>query len=376
MKLRTKLRSLPICLLFLSQIALGSTTTLKDINYNFDQNKVKASTNTFQFIRAFVGYYYSLIAQNSNSLNLANKAGLYDGWCVGDAHAENFGILLQDNGSTVFTMNDMDDSGPCPVVLDLYRLMVTSRLYRSDIDVQEILKAYKDGLKGITPSFPSAIRSLSKDAQKAGFQISAKDLDKNIFKRKKAMNEVDSATKEQITNLLQAEFRVENLRVQDIVATTKVGGGSGGLQRYEVLITNSNKELIHLELKELLPPSIGPVARSPIPDQSSRLKKSLELTQGQAFSHYYNVVNLQGKIMLLRPKFGGNKGISLDDSSQKDNKEIINFEAYILGRIHASTVNVSGYSHALEDMDAKKWEDDITAMVNIFNNRFNELKKY
>jgi len=36
---------------------------------------------------------------------------------VGDAHPENFGTLLQKDGTSVFTVNDVDDSGPCPLGL-------------------------------------------------------------------------------------------------------------------------------------------------------------------------------------------------------------------------------------------------------------------
>lgn len=367
--------SLTTGLLLLSNVALAKPSTLTDINYNFDQTKVNASENSFYFLRSFVSYYFGVIAKNKDSLHISKKAGSFNGWCVGDAHPENFGILIQDEGSTIFTMNDMDDSGPCPVAYDLLRILVSSRLYMPNINSQEIIKSYTDGLKGKNASTPNAIESMDKDANKAGMQIAAKKLQGNAFKRKSTMEEVGTNLKVQITSLLQSQFKNENLRVLDMVATSKIGGGSGGLQRYEVLITNSKNQLIHLELKELVAPSIVPVATAPIPDQTSRMKKTLQINQGENSSHYYNVFNIQGKSMLLRPKFSGNIGVTLADSSDKDNKEIINFEAYILGRIHANSVNVKDYAKALENMDSKNWEDDISAFTNLFNKKFNELKQ-
>ncbi len=375
MKLRNKTLTFLTGLSLLSNIALGSVTPLKDINYNFDKTKVDASTDTFHFLRSFVDYFYDLMAQNPNSLHIIKKAGTIGGWCVGDAHAENFGILLEENAQAVFTMNDMDDSGPCPVAYDLFRLLVSSRLYMPNINTQKIINSYLDGLNGKSASFPDSIKSMTKDAQNSGFEIVAKDLQGRAFKRKNSMSEVDSIVKAQISTLLESQYKNENLKVLDIVSKLKVGGGSGGLQRYEVLITNTKNQLIHLELKELVNPSIAAVATSAIPDQASRMKRSLLIDQGSGFSHYYNVFSIQGKTMLLRPKFAGNIGVDLGSMGEKGNKEIINFEAYILGRIHANTINVSNYNNALNDMSADKWEEDIQAMTDVFNKRFSDLKQ-
>lgn len=362
-------------ILLLSSVALAGPNSLTDINYKFDQTKVNASEDSFHFLRAFVDYYFGVIAKNTNSLHIAKKVGAFSGWCVGDAHAENFGILIQDDNSTIFTMNDMDDSGPCPVAYDLLRILVSSRLYISSISSQEIINSYIDGLKGKSATIPDVIKSMDKDAMKAGMQIAAKKLQGNTFKRKNTMEEVSTNLKVQITSLLQTYYKSETLRVLDMVATSKIGGGSGGLQRYEVLITNIHNQLIHLELKELVTPSIASVATAPIPEQATRINKTLAITQGDKSSHYYNVFNIQGKNMLLRPKFSGNQGVTLADSNNKDNKEIINFEAYILGRIHANSVNVNAYATALGSMDSKNWEDDISAFTALFNKRFNELKQ-
>ena len=269
----------------------------------------------------------------------------------------------------------MDDSGPCPVALDLLRILVSSRLYLPSLNIKDVINSYQDGLKGKGTSVPDAIKSMTKDALKKGFSAKAKELDGNTFIRNKSMVEVDLKTKLLISEMLQSQFRAEGLQLLDLVATSKIGGGSGGLQRYEVLITNNTKQLIHLELKQLVAPSITPVATADIPDQLTRMKKTLKMDQGSSYSHYYNVFNVKGISMLLRPKFAGNLGVTLADSSDHDNKEIIGFEAYTLGRLHASSVNAKDYSNAIDDMNSDKWEEDITAMSDIFTKRFNQLKK-
>lgn len=361
-------------LMLSSQVAYSQNEIFTDIKYDFDSGKVKNSADTFQFSRAFVDYYYKLMAQNTKSLQFSAKIGSFNGWCVGDAHAENFGILLQNNGSALFSMNDMDDSGPCPLAMDFFRFLVTSRLYMPSIESQTIIKSYIDGINGKTASVPAFIKSLSDDAIKSGVEINSKDLNGNLFKRKSSMSEVDSTTKVQLIQLLEGQYKAEELKVRDIVATIKASGGSAGLQRYQLLISNNIKQLIHLELKELSTPAIVSVATEIVPDQLSRMRKSLYIEHGQNYSHYYNVFNFQNKFMLLRPKFAGNIGVKLSNTSENDAKEIINYEAYILGRIHGGTVKRKDYSDALEKISHKNWEADISAVTNVFIKRFNELK--
>jgi len=382
MKFKNKTLVMSVIIMLFSNMVFGQTAALEDINYNFDQTKVEASKDSFHFLRSFVDYYFGVIAKNSNSLHTAKIAGGLGGWCVGDAHAENFGVLLQEKfgaliqsgNSVLFTMNDMDDSGPCPVVYDILRLIVSSRLYLPGIDTQELLKSYTDGLTGKRATAPNAIDSMTKDALKAGLEISPKNLNGKLLKQKSEMNEVDTSTRAIITSQLQEAYKDENLIILDMLSTMKVGGGSGGLLRFEILITNDKKQMIHLELKELVTPSIAPVASTTIPDQGQRIQKTLEIVQGKEFSHYYNVLVIQDKKMLLRPKFSGNLRLSLSDFSDKVNLEIINFEAYVLGGIHANSVDVGSYLNMLNSISPKDWEDDISSFVNLFNKKFSELK--
>lgn len=376
MKLKAKVVTLLAGIILSSySSAFADAAPLKDINYKFDQAKINSSEDAFHLMRSFVDYYFKLIAKNPNSLHLLKKTKSYAGWCVGDAHPENFGILLQDNGKALFTMNDMDDSGPCPVILDFFRILVSSRLYMPKIDIHEIIESYLAGLKNKEASLPGPIKSMTLDALKKGHQIAAKDLQGNALKRKADISEVDPVIKTQITSLLQENYRSEDLRVLDVIGTSKVAGGSGGLQRYRVLITNTKQELIQLELKELTTPSIASVATAAIPDQSLRMERALQVSQGQGFSHYYNVFKIQGKSMLLRPKFSGNRGVRLADSSDHDNLQIINFEAYLLGRLHSGIANIKDYRQALDHLSTNHWEEDISAVTAFFNQKFSELKK-
>jgi hypothetical protein len=364
--------TLLILILSFSQSAFSSSDDeglkLSDISFSFDQTKVDASIDSFHFLRSFVGYFYGIIAKNSSVLNITTKTSRTAGWCVGDAHAENFGISIQENSSLIFSINDLDDAGPCPVAYDILRFMVSSKLYLPEISYENLLLAYKEGVQGNSMDAPSAIISLSNRAIKKGIAINPSKLEGGKLKR-------DSSASEVCLNLRNSIQSLIGLNILDIIATSKIGGGSGGLQRYEILVTDANHLMILLELKELVEPSIAVVKTSQIPAQEQRIKKALTITQGKTYSHYYNVVTVNGKSMLLRPKFAGNKGVDLSENNEKDNEEIMLFEAYVLGRIHASSVNATSYLADLEQMKKSDWEADSDSLVHLFKKKYKSLRK-
>ena len=246
--------------LIFTAIAEAKSSNFKDVSYSFDTEKNKAAKDSFHFLRSYVDYFFLLVNQNKSDLKAFNQVASFSGWCVGDAHAENFGALVQKDQTTVFTVNDMDDFGPCPVGFDLYRLMVSSKLYDKNIDLDQIAKNYILGLKNSSVEMPDCIKKLIDKSINKGLEVSAKKISSNKIIRDSIMTEVGASDEQQILNgLNQQDLGLsKNYKIIDLVSTHKIGGGSGGLFRYEVLISDHDK-LIHLELKEEEKPSIYPV---------------------------------------------------------------------------------------------------------------------
>jgi hypothetical protein len=363
-------------LFFITTLLLSSSlfAQLEDVQYTFDQNKILNSKDSFHFLRSFVDLFYLVLAKNKSNLYISKKLGNISGWCAGDAHPENFGSMLLENEKVIFSINDMDDSGSCPVAFDFLRLLVSSKLFDNEIKVENLINAYFLGLNGKYMPIPQEINDLIKESQQNGMQIDPKKLQGNLLKRKQGSVEVDVEFKKIITQIIEQKLSNEGARVLDIVSFTKSSGGSAGMERFEILIENSQNKLIHLELKELIAPSIYPVATESIPSQSERMKKSLEIDQGQIFSHYYTVINMNSKDMLLRPKFSGNVGLSLTDYSAAETEEAIAFEAFVLGRIHSETVDMPTYLKLLNETDVKDWETDVDNLVIFFNQKYEHLK--
>ncbi|MBC7714051.1 MAG: DUF2252 family protein [Rhizobacter sp.] len=369
---------------FLTVLPVRATEDLEenlvDVSYHFDQTKLDASADSFHFLRSFVDYYYDLIPANLKSLHLATEAARFSGWCAGDAHPENFGTLIQENGNIIFSINDMDDSGPCPVAWDFLRLAVSSKLYMPKLNISSLVSSYQKGLSGEVVSAPLEIQNLLSAGKKSGEAVNPKDLDGERLKRKKEMNEVSGEVRNVIVSDLQKlfsskDFEIEAIKVIDIVSTSKIGGGSGGLLRYEILCSRANGNLVHLELKELTTPGMAIVATEKIPEQSLRIMKTAKIEQGADVSHFYNVFVVNGKTMLLRPKFYGDIGVNLaSDLSGNSETDLIIYEAYILGSIHSKTVDAKGYKQALEHLNPGDWEADVSAFTKQFNKKFDQFK--
>lgn len=348
---------------------------LADVAYNFDKAKLAAAEDSFHFLRSYVDYFYLLVKANRGSLQAVSAADGVQGWCVGDAHPENFGALIRNDGRSLFTMNDVDDSGPCPVVLDLYRLMASSRLYDQNTKLDKLVKAYADGLQGQAYEVPAPVTDMLAKSQKKGTAPDPKKVSGSRLVRGGNMYELNSGELAQLkTALASAGGLSPRAKLLDAVSTSKIGGGSGGLLRYEVLLDNGGA-LLHLEFKEEITPSIYPVAAGQIPSTPQRVSTTIRMDQGAGSSAFYSVVTMSGKYMFVRPRFDGNVGMSLAKQNDKDNKDIILYEAYILGRIHARSVGSAGsWARQVQNIPSSAWENDVALMTQQFDQKFSQLK--
>lgn len=364
------------CSQMLGGVAFATSSSLKDPAYHFDKTKLEAAADSFQFLRSYVDYFYLVLKANQSNLPTVTSLQNVAGWCVGDAHPENFGALIQHEGRAIFTMNDMDDSGPCPIGLDLVRLMVSSRLYKSETNIDELMNAYLKGLAGETFEAPSAIFEILKKSQKKGTAPSSKKIDGRRLVRDDSMVEVTTAELAQIKTSLQILKTAlsPQTKILDVVATSKMGGGSGGLLRYEVLLDNG-KDLLHLEMKEQVTPAIYPVAVGPIPETSQRIAKTIKIGQSNHPSLFYGVVQINGRDMMIRPRFDGNIGVNLKKQSDSENQEIIRYEAYTLGLIHARSIaDVNSWIQQLQSLKMKNLKNDICLISEHFEARYSKEK--
>lgn len=353
--------------------SLCAQANIVDIkNYQFDSSKIEAAPNAFHFMRSFVDYFYLIYKNNPSANSEIKKLEQNIGWCAGDAHAENFGVLILKDNSNIFTVNDFDDSDACPIALDLYRFIVTTKAYNSDIEASKIVKHYLKGLNNETTKIPDAVQEMFDKSVKRGLNPDSKKVANGKFVRSSLLNEVSAEELKVISSILKLNNKA--LPILDAVSTRKVGGGSGGLLRYEVL-TKVNDQLIHLELKEITTPATYPVSVQTNLSDDKRYYNTMAYAMGNLVSPLYQVIEVGQKTMLLRPKFDGNVGVSLDKNSESENEDLIKFEAYTLGKFHARSVkNTVPYIQQLQQIDLNTLDKQAEAMSEFFYKKFDELK--
>lgn len=333
--------------------------------------KIEACDSPFMFMRAFVSSYYDLIAKGIPG-HAERFASLkkHQGWIVGDAHPENFGALLNDKGEAVFTMNDLDDFSRGPLYVDILRHLSAARLYDKEIDVKDVLKAYEKGLKGKDWEYSKAVRKLLKKSEKRGLTIDPDRPDDAVS--------LKAAEKEKLQNWVQDKLGSE-FEFKSAYKRNRVQGGSGGLQRYELMLKYKAKShypegLVPVELKELTIPSTFPIQNGELPSVESRIQQGLNVTLGEDASRVYRVVEFDGKKMLMRPRWRGNIAPKLDDLKEKRVEDTIEDEAYLLGSLHRkSAKDVDAYLEAFKEIPKDVWDEESALIAKAFKKIYKEL---
>lgn len=348
---------------------VAHAASLQDVPFTFDESKVHAATDVYEFTTSFADYYYALLNANRKTLSTLRNLQNEEVWCAGDAHPKNFGALILQDEDSIFTLNDMDDAGPCPAVMDLLRFLLTAHLAESKVLPKDLVESYGEGVLGKPISAPKMVNTLLNRSRQAGMQADPDGLIKGSprLKRDGKAREVTVAERAELTALFHS--LTPNWSVLDIYAREKVGGGSGGILRYEVLI-NGGSGLLHLELKGQPGPATAVVASSPVPPAEERIRRTVELEMGPQASPLYQVVKVSGQEMLLRPRFLGNMPVKL---SAGDKKTWLKYEAYILGQLHARTlVNPTRWAAALA---REAWGRDVQVLKSHFRQKFDDVSQ-
>jgi hypothetical protein len=279
------------------------------------------------FMRAFPGAYHA----DALALPPGRIPGR-EGLCFGDAHPDNFGFL-DVGGETRFVYNDLDDSGPCPVLLDAARYFAVLRLYFDDADLSDhVLEQYVDTLKD--PSRAKRVkRDLHPDMQREG----KKDLDRATrdgrFVLDGDLHAPSAADRAAITKLVGSDARLRGTTVLDVATLDRDGGGSGGLARHWILARRGAAETI-LELKEIATPGteLGHHARS-LPAET-RLETLKRAFWGTAAPDDWFEVKLGATRFLLRDRLA-KQSLDLGDLDRKDRIDVLEAQASLLAALHA-----------------------------------------
>lgn len=326
------------------------------------EDKIASTKDPDHFLRSFVPYYYFSLRNNPQwGTPIASISG-EGGWCVGDAHFSNFGVILNANGNPDFTINDMDDSGPCHLAADTLRFLTSIILSKPQANLAYLMQAYQSGLNNKSDQFSPVLQNLLQQGRQMGRVLNPKLLaEPSRMVRPPSSRELTGPEIGFVNQAIKSSWGVDTIML-DSFENAKSDGGSQDLPRYMVLIklgavASANQGLVGnqiLEFKQEVLPGISSLATKPIPGTADRILETLTIEQGAGYSHLYNVARFGTMDFLISPRWLGNIKLSPKDFSDQDFFAIVADEFYTLGAIHSRTAS-SSYVQGVEHTSVQTW---------------------
>lgn len=329
----------------------------KDQDHDRMISRVKATKkDPHKFYRSFPPLYYKLI----KDLDLESELGPImkeETFIGGDVHIENFGVRPFKK-EWRFLINDFDDLAFGPSILDVVRLLTSIKLSGFKVNkefIADFLKAYKSGLKGESYEFSKNTKKVFREALNEP-RLSLKKFDpktKKFLKKREPNFEMSKLE----FDFFHDEFSKFG-KVVDGYKYIKESGGSGGLDRFELLIERKG-EFVWLEVKEW--DTAGYYSGTGLPPISNqeRLKAVLKYDQPEVKGQ---IIEFQGKEFFVREINDQHIGLTIDDLSEKELFQLFLDEAYALGQFHQIFGASKNYMTLLDQIKSGKLKDIVESI--------------
>jgi len=247
-----------------SDVKIGDALRLDEFTKHLDRRSIRAlqfwiddatfdlkwTTMTSAPIE-FLGGASSMYYRDLKSLPSSRLPG-HQTLCHGDPKLDNFGWQLVD-GTGVFSDNDFDDAGYCPVAADALRYLVATDLWFADPSLDDLaLEAYVD-----TVDHEDDAVAIDPTLEPTWADVRTKGLKKDTSGDTIVLGgEGQAATSDEIaavTDLASTEWRFPPT-VLDVTRDVRTDGGSAGLRRFWALTEDVDGTRTIIELKELTEP--------------------------------------------------------------------------------------------------------------------------
>lgn len=274
--------------------------------------------------------------------------------CHGDPKIDNFGWTLVD-GAGVFSDNDFDDAGFCPVADDALHYLVATDLAFDDADLDAAaLEAYVD-----TVGDKDDATEVDPDDEPAWDDVRAGGLAKATLGDRIALGgEVEPATAAEQTAvraMIAADGRFP-VTVLDVARDVRSDGGSAGMRRFWVLTEDVDGARTIVELKELGVPGSDFARHTATLDGAGRFDvlQAFWWDATTAFDHFE--VELLGARWLARDRFA-RTNVKPDQLSSKQRTRVVEAEASVLALHHRKAW------HKVKKDDLRSWLRDSAAVL-------------
>lgn len=360
------------------------TQALQDLYPNHTKDmivtRIENAKDKHKFMRGFIPYYYQEAYEARKSIPVHGKMKNTTGQIVGDAHVENFGFMINNEGKPILALNDFDDVAEAPLYLDVMRLS-QSATYMADVKQGKLLAAYKKGLTDASYEFSGYINKLKAKAQEGGISCKADyaaTKDGLRFSKKGEPNFVTTKTEiSGIQKVLTDKYGPKAI-IHDTYRTMKESGGSAYGNRFHVL-AEFDGNVHFIELKEVFESGVVSQFAKTVPNDQ-RILSSRNVFLGNKFDQKLDVVSVEDKMYQLRFKSDGNKSIDFTKIKEKDLHKVIEDEFFVLGQLHrkslaSSPAKINEYMKDLNSVTVDEWEESVKVMKQKMKKAFDKAKE-
>jgi len=308
-------------------------------------SRLKDTQDSFYFFRSYVPYYYEILSKCKTEYTELNKLFNRKGLVVGDPHPMNFGtVFLNDSGKDIaLSLNDPDDGGIGYYAADLVRYLSSIEIMSPETFKENVITSYLEGLNGSSYQYSKkSLKILKKSIGKMKPSSKYVDFDNQKFsKRKSSSYDLDENTIDLLKDIVKHDYDAVLLEAYGLLKYT---GGSGGLNRFEVLIKQNSKtydnKIQWLEFKGIAPhPGNFPMTNFTNATLEQRYESNIILQQGKDALEHFKISSINGDQYLGCFRFSGNKSYDLEKISTKDLKKIVSDQLYTLGKLHAKSLS-------------------------------------
>ncbi|MBX3032496.1 MAG: DUF2252 family protein [Bdellovibrionaceae bacterium] len=331
------------------------------------------------FFRAFGPYFY--LRAKKNLLNVEPWKSLkgHQGWCAGDAHPKNFGVLLSERNQPLYSINDVDDSNPCPVIADVLRFLTGWGLIVGDDLSTAWLPPYLAGLEGRPLQPPAIVRQLMEKGRERGLAPKSKWVDPKTgaFRPLDELSPVNGPLAVEISQQAQ-RIAGPGWEILELRERLRMEGGSGGLKRFLILLKGPKNVLkrqpLLLEFKEIAPRPATAVLDVPRLDPQARISHAWKWEQGPSVTRWHRFARIAGHLMMSRPLWDGNVDIDVEKMSFSERQGLALYQASLLGWLHRQGAVPADFADDLRQVPTEAWTKSLHLLVREMNAAYTEVR--
>lgn len=345
----------------------------------FIEQRLEANTTFHAFFRAFAPLFYREILNDKDLLKTFKPLKKFQGTIAGDLHLENFGFVVDDKGKAFFILNDFDDVTKGEVYQDLIRHFLSAKIVDKDISWNKYFKAYQKGLSNEAHSYSYYIEkgldNVNDEVEKVLKEYVGQDEPFKFIKRKTPGRDTDATELKALTKALKEKF--PKFEIYDHYVRIKVDGGSAGLKRFQVLGRMRKQDKLQwFDIKES---AISGYDKANGSNQLSFEERITSLKDHLYFNKMnksVNTVSIDGHPYSVRAVDQFASSVKLDEIPEDDYADIALDQAYVIGKMHRSSLaqEVASYLKSWNEIDSSEIEKRLDDLKDRLKKLYKETK--